>query len=56
MRVEGRRDLPSRARSGIREHDARVRARKGSGKVKASRVVLGELDVRAFLGTKSGIS
>jgi hypothetical protein len=53
LRVEGRRDLPSRARGGITEYEARVKAPEGSGKVKGSRVVLGELDVRAFSGTKS---
>lgn len=56
LRVEERRDLPSRARGCIREHDARGKAREGFGKVKGSRAVLGELDIRVFLGKKSGTS
>lgn len=53
LRVEGRRDLLGQARGGTRGRDARVKAREGFGKVKGGRVVLGELDVRAFLGGKA---
>jgi hypothetical protein len=47
----------SRSRQGlrVREHVARVETREGYGKAKGGRVVLGELDVRAFLSTKAKV-
>ena len=44
LRAEGRRDLPRRSRGGLREHEVRV---------EGSRVVLGELDVRALYVRKA---
>jgi hypothetical protein len=44
LRAEGRRDLPRRSRGSLREHEVRV---------EGSRVVLGELDVRALYVRKA---